>query len=122
LKLIFEKSSFRRLQTDKGREFFNSNVKRLLEKTHTEGWISENDDVKPALVERFNRTLKDRMYKYFTSKNTKKWIDILPKLIRNYNNTVHPRKKICRSMRVRQNTLQTLHTLHTLHTLRCTRV
>ena len=41
------------------------------------------------MVERFNRTLKDRMYKYFTANNTKKWIDVLPKLVANYNNTVH---------------------------------
>jgi len=52
-------------------------------------WISENDDVKAALVERFNRTIKDRMYKYFTANNTYRWIDVLPKLIENYNNTIH---------------------------------
>ena len=89
LKLIFEKCSFKRLQTDKGSEFLNSSVKQLLKDTNTELWVSENDDVKAALVERFNRTLKDRMYKYFTAKNTKRWIDILDKLVDNYNNTVH---------------------------------
>ena len=89
LEHIFKKSSFRRLQTDKGREFLNSDVKKLLKDTNTELWISENDDVKAALVERFNRTLKDKMYKYFTANNTKKWIDILDKLVDNYNNTVH---------------------------------
>ena len=89
LKLIFEKCSFRRMQTDKGREFLNSSVKQLLKDTNTELWISENDDVKAALVERFNRTLKDKMYKYFTANNTKRWIDILDKLVNNYNNTVH---------------------------------
>jgi hypothetical protein len=89
LKSIFDKTPFRRLQTDKGREFLNSNVKQLLKSTRTAMWISENDDVKAALVERFNRTLKDRMYKYFTANNTKRWIDVLPKLIVNYNNTFH---------------------------------
>ena len=29
------------------------------------------------------------MYKYFTSKGTKKWFDILPELISSYNNTKH---------------------------------
>ena len=89
LKLIFEECSFKRLQTDKGREFLNVDVKQLLKDTNTELWISENDDVKAALVERFNRTLKDKMYKYFTANNTKRWIDILDKLVDNYNNTVH---------------------------------
>ena len=89
LKLIFDKYPFDRLQTDKGTEFLNANVKKLLKDTDTSLWLSENDDVKAALVERFNRTLKDRMYKYFTANNTKKWIDVLPKLVANYNNTVH---------------------------------
>ena len=86
---IFKTNPFRRLQTDKGREFLNSDVKQLLKNTNTELWLSENDDVKAALVERFNRTLKNRMYKYFTANNTKKWINVLPKLVNNYNNTVH---------------------------------
>ena len=89
LKSIFEKINFKRLQTDKGREFLNSDVKQLLRSTDTDLWISENDDVKAALVERFNRTIKDRMYKYFTANNTYRWIDVLPKLIENYNNTTH---------------------------------
>ena len=29
------------------------------------------------------------MYKYFTANNTKRWIDVLSKLVANYNNTVH---------------------------------
>jgi hypothetical protein len=89
LKTIFEMTNFKRLQTDKGREFLNIDVKQLLRSTDTALWISENDDVKAALVERFNQTIKDRMYKYFTANNTYRWIDVLPKLIENYNNTIH---------------------------------
>ena len=29
------------------------------------------------------------MYKYFTANNTKRWMDVLPDLIHNYNNTYH---------------------------------
>ena len=89
LKIIFKKRAFHRMQTDKGREFLNSNVKQLLKDSNTELWISENDDVKAALVERFNRTLKDRMYKYFTANNTKRWIDMMPRLVDGYNNSYH---------------------------------
>ena len=45
--------------------------------------------MKAAMVERFNRTMKTRMYKYFTSNNTKRYVDVLPELISGYNNTVH---------------------------------
>lgn len=89
LENIFSKQTFRRLQTDKGREFLNVNVKKLLKKQNMELWVSENDDIKAALAERFNRTLKDKMYKYFTANNTRRWVDVLQKLVTGYNNSYH---------------------------------
>ena len=86
---IFRKQNFRRLQTDKGKEFLNVNVKNLLKSQNMELWVSENDDIKAALVERFNRTLKDKMYKYFTANNTRRWVDVLKKLVSGYNNSYH---------------------------------
>ena len=40
-------------------------------------------------MERFNRTLKTKMLRYFAYKNIKKWLDILPKLMTGYNASVH---------------------------------
>ena len=89
LEEIFQEQVCKRLQTDKGTEFLNVNVRNLLKKYKVELWISKNEDIKAALVERFNRTLKTRMYKYFTANNTKKYIDILQDLVNGYNSTVH---------------------------------
>jgi len=86
---IFRKQKFRRLQTDKGREFLNVNVKKLLKSQNMELWVSENDDIKAALAERFNRTLKDKMYKYFTANNTRRWVDVVGRLLSGYNNSYH---------------------------------
>ena len=44
---------------------------------------------KNSMVERFNRTLKERIERYFTEKNTKKWIDILQDFSSNINNSVN---------------------------------
>src|SRR5579864_5216265 len=41
------------------------------------------------MVERFNRTLKTKMWKYFTHHNTYRWVDVLPKLVEAYNNSIH---------------------------------
>ena len=41
------------------------------------------------MVERFNRTLKTRMWKYFTAKNTRVYIDILQDIVHAYNNSYH---------------------------------
>ena len=46
---------------------------------------SFNADTEASVVERFNRTLKTKMWKHFTWKNTLKYIDVLPKLLHNYN-------------------------------------
>ena len=95
LKIIFSKQICKRLQSDKGKEFVNSNVRVFLKKKGVELWISENDDIKASIVERFNRTLKTRMWKYFTANNdTRRYIDILPRLVNAYNNTIHSSTKM----------------------------
>jgi len=40
-------------------------------------------------VERVNITLRDKLSRYFTYKNTYKYIDVLPKFVKRYNTTVH---------------------------------
>ncbi len=76
------------LWVDKGLEFYN--------KYMTE-WLNENNIIrystygehKSVVVERFNRTLKEMMWKRFTAENTRNWIDILDGLIFKYNNKLH---------------------------------
>ena len=46
-------------------------------------------NLKASIVERFNRTLKNKMWQEFSLRGSYKWIDILPKLIKTYNNTKH---------------------------------
>jgi len=38
-------------------------------------------DVKCSVVERSHRTIRDRLYKYFTYKNSYRYIDVLPKFV-----------------------------------------
>jgi len=74
-----------RVRTDKGREFVNVQFGRRRYTIFT----SQNDDIKCAIVERFNRTLKARMYRYFTEKRTRKWIKIIDDLVSSYNTSYH---------------------------------
>ena len=75
-------------QFDDGKEFYNVGVKALLEKRGVK-YFSTNSDKKAEVVERFNRSLKTGMWKYFYIKGTYKWIDILDGLVSNYNGTKH---------------------------------
>jgi len=51
--------------------------------------VCRNPDMKCEFVERAQRTIRDRLYKYFTYKNTFRYVDVLPKFVRAYNDTVH---------------------------------
>jgi len=77
-----------RLQTDAGKEFLNKDVQALLKREGIHHFYS-NSDQKAAVVERFNRTLKTRIWTYFTAHQTQRYLDILPQLIDSYNETYH---------------------------------
>jgi hypothetical protein len=77
------------LQTDLGKEFYNSTFINYLKEKNVK-LFSVKSPMKAALVERFNRTLKARMYRYFTYKNNKMdWPHILSDLLHSYNNAPH---------------------------------
>lgn len=77
------------LQTDKGREFLNRSVKNVLEKKGVRHFVSQNEDIKCAIVERFNRTLKEKLWRYFTAHNTLHYLRALPRLLAAYNKSYH---------------------------------
>ena len=48
-----------------------------------------NSHLKAVIIERFNRSLRELMMKHFTKNNNTIWYNILPKLIKFYNNRYH---------------------------------
>ena len=79
----------KRLHTDKGKEFLNSSVQTLLRERYNIKHFTSWSDQKAAVVERFNRTLKSRMWRYFSARQTNHYLDILPKLLQAYNHSWH---------------------------------
>ena len=75
------------LQTDQGLEFLNKSVQTLLKKYCIHHLSTHNAETKANIVERFNRTLKKRMWRYLTKHQTWRYIDILQDLVQSYNNT-----------------------------------
>ncbi|XP_078664112.1 uncharacterized protein LOC144907181 [Branchiostoma floridae x Branchiostoma belcheri] len=78
-----------RLQTDQGTEFLNRHFQTLLKNEDIEFFTTFNAETKASVVERFNRTLKTRMWKYFTANNTHRYIDVLDNLLDAYNHSYH---------------------------------
>ena len=88
LKQIFKQHVPKKLWTDAGWEFYNNEVKTLLKKHDITLYSTENEE-KCSVVERWNRTIKTKLWKYFTANHTHKYIDVLDALIEKYNNTVN---------------------------------
>ncbi len=76
-----------RIQTDGGGEFRGVFLD-FLNKNNIK-YYTTYSPIKCAIVERFNRTLLSIIYKYFTFKKSLRYIDVLHKIVDNYNNSRH---------------------------------
>lgn len=75
-------------QVDRGTEFYNANFQAVLEALSIDMY-STFTDKKASIVERVQRTIRGRLFKLFTARKNHKWINVLPKLIESYNNSIH---------------------------------
>ena len=76
------------LQIDQGSEFFNRELKAYLKSKNIVLYATRSNK-KASIVERFNLTIRNKLGRYFTHKNTNKYIDILENLVSGYNHTIH---------------------------------
>ena len=89
-KLIFEDGRKPyTLQTDKGTEFRNKTFQSFLRKSNIDFFTTENDDIKASIAERFNRTIKEKLWRYFTKTNSERYLEVLPALVLSYNLSFH---------------------------------
>ena len=77
------------LQSDRGSEFLNHEVQSIFRKHNIKHYWSFNDDIKASCVERFNRTIKTKIFRYLTHHNTNRWIDAIEDFVVSYNNSLH---------------------------------
>lgn len=76
------------LQSDGGRVFNNGKFKNYMKEKGVHYFNTRNETT-CSIVEWFNRTLKTKMWKYFTHKNTYNHLAVLPKLVKSYINSIH---------------------------------
>lgn len=77
------------VQFDKGMEFLGGATLKFFKRHGIKYYTTRNPDTKAAIVERFHRTIKARMWRYLTYKNTYRYIDVLDLLVEAYNNSYH---------------------------------
>lgn len=89
LKKMHEKTDIRMITCDKGNEFTNHLFTKYCDEHNIKEYVFVADAHKLGIINRFHRTLKEKLTKYFNSANTVKWIDVIDKIIDNYNHTYH---------------------------------
>jgi hypothetical protein len=77
------------IYSDRGLEFESGEMKRYFEEKGIEKFSARSSYVKAAVAERFIRSLKLRLYRWFSEKNSLKWTKVLPEIVNAMNNTVN---------------------------------
>lgn len=101
-----------KLQTDKGSEFVAASVKKFFAENDIDNFTTQNDDVKAAVIERFNRTLKTRMYKFLYRRNSTRYLDDLQSIVNAYNCSYHRSIKMSPNEVTDDNILQVYRNLY----------
>lgn len=89
--IIFEKCGYkpRNLHTDKGGEFVNKSFKEFLDHNDITFYKASDPVTKTAICERYIRTIKSLIFRYFTYSGSDRYCEILESLIGLYNNRRH---------------------------------
>lgn len=83
------KSSPIKCQVDGGMEFFNKSFKKVCEENKITLFKSQDDITKAQIIERWNRTIKNRIYRMFEATGDVNWVESLQDFVDSYNNTYH---------------------------------
>ena len=86
---ILQTNQPEKIQSDQGKEFKNSQLISLFKEKGINFFTTTDGTVKCAIVERFNRTLRNRISRFLYFKNSHRFIDDLPKIVKGYNNSYH---------------------------------
>ena len=85
---IFKKNKLRYIWSDKEPAFLSKETQRFFKDNDVKIYHT-NSHLKAVVIERFNRSLRELMMKEFIKNSNTVWYNILPKLIKIYNNRYH---------------------------------
>ena len=85
---IFENNKPKYIWSDKEPAFLSKEMQQFFKDNNVKIYYT-NSHLKAVVIERFNRSLRELMMKEFVKNNNTVWYNILPKLIKIYNNRYH---------------------------------
>ena len=85
-KIVSEGKNSNKIWADHGGEFYNNLFKRFLRINNIEIYSTYNKE-KSVVVERFIRTLKNKVFKQMTAVSKNIYFDMLDDIVNKYNNS-----------------------------------
>ena len=86
---LFKKVLPKKIRTDRGKEFDNVRFKTMCDKYNIIHFVTQNSTKKCAIVERFNRTMRNKIERFMHHSRTRRYVDDLKSLLFSYNNSFH---------------------------------
>ncbi|XP_053400449.1 uncharacterized protein LOC128557267 [Mercenaria mercenaria] len=77
------------VRTDRGMEFRSKEVNKYLQHEGIHHFYALNTETKANYSEILIKNLKRRLFRYMLKKRTQRYINILEKIVRGYNSTIH---------------------------------
>lgn len=114
MKSVLDKSGriCKNLQSDNGKEFYNKHFAELMKKYNINHY-STYSKLKASICERLNRTLLNKLWKYFSLNGNHKWLKCLQKVTEEYNNSKH------RTIKMRPSAVNKSHEQYLLENVYC---
>ena len=85
---IFKERKPKYIWSDQESAFFSKEMLKFFEDNNVKSYHTYSN-LKAVVIERFNRSLRELMMKAFVKNNNTIWYNILPELIKKYNNRFH---------------------------------
>ncbi|KAL3102904.1 hypothetical protein niasHT_026045 [Heterodera trifolii] len=95
---IFKRSKYIpwKVLTDQGKEFTARAVQQFFRTNDVEHFcMLTSPQFHAGMAERANRSIKERLYRYFTERNTYKWIDVVQDFVRAINHSPNSTIGMC---------------------------
>lgn len=78
-----------KVQSDAGKEFLGKSIQSYFKQKNIVHYVASDPATKACICERFIRTIKSLIYKYFTYSGSNKYVHVLDSLVYIYNNRIH---------------------------------
>ena len=88
MKKYFKKNKPKYIWSDKEPAFFSKEMQKFFKDNNVKIYHT-NSHLKAVIIERFNRSLRELMMKHFIKNNSTVYYNIIPELLKIYNNRYH---------------------------------